>query len=799
MFFYAHLLFFCSITYLAMGIVVYFFDRKKALNRAFLALNLSLFAWAFFIALSTIAPDKSSCNFWASFAVFGYGVFPSVSTHFFLIFAKKDKILKNWWQIVLLYLPAVVFIVQVFRQRFFVDDYYQSQNGWISVTNTSSIWFLIYMTIVTLSGVTNIYLNYHVIKEAESSRARKQAKTMIISELISFNICLGYVAYTRVIATVDIPDLTVVGFMIWIFGMLYAIIKYRLMIITPTIAAESILQTIIDSVILVNPKGIITYVNTETLVLLGYESTEIIGASYELLFPKDIKVEMKNILKLLEQGEIRNKDTFFVSKNNVKIPILSSAAMCKDSDDNLIGFVVLSRDITKIKAAEGHIKHLALHDALTGLPNRALLREQLNHAIAEARRNSTYIAYILLDLDRFKEINDVFGHSVGDMLLIEIANRLSDAIRESDMVARLGGDEFVILKSDLKSGQDYAAIVGRILECVSKPVIIESHELKVTVSAGISMYPNDGLDGENLLKCADLALYRVKKLGRNSCCLYDVTMSTEINKRVALEEKLRKSIIQEELLAYYQPICDIHSDRIIGVEALARWRHPELGIILPDEFIPIAEANGFILELGEWVLRTACNQARVWQQDGHPNIYVTVNLSRYQFIPKSLARSIREIVHLTGINPENLILEISESTIMHDLEKTLVVLTELKALNVKVAIDNFGIEHSSLLYLRTFPIYAIKIDKCYIKEINNNPEYVSIVSAIVSLAHSMNLKVIAEGIEHKSQLETLQTLKHENIGSSVCDEAQGYWFCKPISEDEIIALIKNSCAEEPHV
>jgi len=788
--FYPHLLFFCSMIYFVMGVVVLAFDRKAVLNKVFFALNLSLFIWPFSTAFSTIASDKAGCILWSTIAALGYCAFSSISLHFFLIYSKREKFLKKWWSYVLIYLPAAILIFQAIRHDLFARDFFYNQFGWITIPNVGSVWFWLLLIVIGLSGGINIYLCYSMLKKSESVSGRKQAKIIFISTIISFLLGMVLVSVTKIFISVDIPDITVLALIVWILGILFAIFKYRLMILSPSLAAESILKTIIDSVVLVNPAGIITYVNSETLSLLKYKSKEIVGESFEILFPPDIKQEMKNIVMSSKRSSIRNKDTFFISKNNIRVPILFSASVCKDNDGNYIGFVALSRDITKIKDAEQFVAHLALHDALTNLPNRTLLRERLEQAMAEARTEKTYIAYILLDLDRFKEINDVYGHSIGDLLLIEVANRFTSTLRDCDMVARLGGDEFVILLSNLKNENDYETTIVKILECISKPIIIESHELIITASAGISIYPKNGIDSESLLKCADLAMYSAKKLGKNCYYLYDITMSTAIDKRAALEGKLRKSIINNELFLHYQPIIDIHTNLIIGIEALVRWNHPEMGVILPDEFIPIAEANGFINELGEWVLRTACLQTIAWQKEGLQSIYISVNISAHQFSAQTFVKTIRKILNETALEPENLMLEITQSTGMINMESVLRILTELNDLKIKVAIDDFGTDFSSLFYLRTAPIYAVKIDKCFIKDINNNSEYLAIVSATVTMAHSMNIKVIAEGIENKEQLITLQTLKQDYVGALVCDEGQGFLFSKPVSKNTITNLLK---------
>lgn len=786
---FSQVLFFTSLIFLAMGTTIIFLDRKALLNRTFLALNLCLFIWSFFTAISTIAPDKTNCIFWSKIAGLGYCFFPSVALHFFLVYAKKEYLLKKWWLKILIYVPAVAFLVQAFKGNLFVRDFLPSQFGWAAIPNVTSAWFWIFLLSIASTGMVNIFLAIQVFRKASSKTERKQSEAILISTVISYTAGIVMISLTKVFIKIEIPDITVVTLLIWLIGILYSILKYRLMVLSPSIAADSILRTIIDSVILVDPKGLITYVNTETSSLLKYETTDLLGKPFQMLFPKDIKQEAENVIRSLAHGSIRNKDSYFLSKSGARIPILLSASICNDNEGSYLGFVVLSRDITLLKNAEGRIKHLALHDALTNLPNRTLLKDRLRVAFARSLRNNTQLAYAIIDVDRFKEINDVYGHNVGDLLLVEIANRLTATVREIDVVARLGGDEFVVLNSDIENKTDCENVLQRIIEAISKPFYIGSHELRVTISAGISIYPDDGSDEEDLLKCADLAMYSVKSQGGNNYQFYVSSMSTFVNKRAAIEEKLKKSIINDELFLLYQPIVDIKTGKIIGVEALVRWKHPEFGVVMPDEFIPIAEANGFIIELGEWVLRTACFQAKKWQIEGLQTSYISVNISARQFYPQSLSQTVQNVLFETALEPSHLLLEISESTAMRNLESTASILAELDHLNVKVAIDDFGTGYSSLLYLRTFPIYAIKIDKCFIQDINRNPEYIAIASAIVAMAHSIHVRVIAEGIEEQSQLETLQSLKQDFIGSSICDEGQGYLFSKPVIESRITDIL----------
>ena len=789
MLFFANLLFFTSCVYLLLSILVFYLDKHSTLNKVFSLLYLSLAVWALSIALITSAPNTFWCFWFGVLASFGYTTFPSFSMHFFLLYTRKEALLKKWWIYLALYLPSLIFIYQAFRGASFGGKYIYNQFGWITVVADKSIWFFLFTIFYMISGFLNILLCYDKLKKCTSENERKQTLIILVSAAICFFVCIIFNAYLR-ITKLAIPDITVIGLLIWTTGILYAISKYKLMILTPSVAAENILNTIVDSVILVNSDGNIVNVNPETLRLLGYEINQLLGHPLVMLFSNDTQKEISDIGKSLRYGPIRNKDTFFISKSNMKIPIIFSASECIDNNGDIIGYVAVSRDITQLKNVEGNLKHLALHDVLTNLPNRLLMQERLNHAILKTQQNNTFVAFVLIDIDRFKEINDFFGHNVGDLLLIEVAARLSDSVRESDTVARLGGDEFVMLLSNLKAANDYEAMIRRTMEYISEPFIIDSRIINITISAGISICPSNGNDYESLLKCADLAMYQVKEQGRNNYKLYMSTMSAVLSRNITLEAQLKKSLVNNELFLHYQPIIDIKSKVIIGVEALVRWNNSEYGILMPDDFIPIAESSGFIFELGEWVLRTACYQLKNWQIMGLPDVYISVNLSALQFHPQNLVSTIQQVLFETQLESKYLMLEITESTAMHNLENTLNILTKLHELDIKIAIDDFGMGYSSLLYLKKFFIHAIKIDKCFIKDISNNSDFAGIVSAIIALAHSMNMKVIAEGIEEQEQLETLLKLKWEYLGSSVVDEGQGFLISRPVDEHKITELLQ---------
>ncbi|MDW7656327.1 MAG: EAL domain-containing protein [Bacillota bacterium] len=782
-------MFFSFMVYLSVAIHVILLDRKSALNRTFFALNTSFAIWSLALAFFISAPDKESVKLWDYVASVGYNSFASFVLHFFLLYTGKTRFLKKWWSYIIIYLPAVAFIANKLAVNADVNDYVMGSHGWQTDINTGSIWFQAGLIHYILYCIISFILCYVKWRKAESIRIRKQAKIIFISGILSFIVgSFSYFAFF--IFNHDYPDMTVVGLLIWSVGIIYGIQKYKLLILTPAVAAENILQTIIDSVILINPQGRILHSNAETGRLLGYEEAELADTELDRLFPGGSSHTSSHIISLLKKGPVRNLESDFITKDNQQIPIMLSASVCRDQDDATIGYVIVSKDVTKLRDMENRLKHLAHHDALTNLPNRLLLNDRLSQAIARAKRDHTYFALVMLDLDQFKKVNDVLGHSIGDLLLIEMAKRLTKSVRQSDTAVRLGGDEFVLLIEDLKSPEDYETVTKKILDRITEPCDIEQHKLNMTASMGISIYPTDGSDMENLMKNADIAMYFAKNHGRNRYQLFSTSMSLSAITADQLEDELDKALENNQLMLLYQPVIDLSTGDIIGTEALIRWNHPQYGMIEPAKFIKAAEESGSIIPIGEWVLSTACRQAKKWRDAGYPPAHVSVNLSLRQFQQMNLVEVVLAVLRETGLSPESILLEITESTVLHDMEYTIDVIQRLAQHHVLFVIDDFGAGYSSLLYFRKLPIYAIKLDRFFTSNIADDPECAAIVSAIIAMAHNMKFKVIAEGIEDDRQLASLRSLDQHFFGSPVCDGAQGYLFSKPVSEDMIEKLLE---------
>ncbi len=430
-----------------------------------------------------------------------------------------------------------------------------------------------------------------------------------------------------------------------------------------------------------------------------------------------------------------------------------------------------------LRENESHLDHLAHHDPLTDLPNRLLFKDRLEHAIANAKRNSTKVALLFLDLDRFKTINDSLGHNCGDRLLCEIAGRLQACCRGSDTVARLGGDEFILLLESVSSRAQITAVAEKVLKQVALPVAVEGHKLSTTTSIGISLWPNDAEEAEALMKAADAAMYRAKEMGRGSYQFYTADMDARAHELLLLESSLRQALEQEQILLHYQPQIELASGRLIGFEALIRWDHPEHGLLLPNAFIPLAEETGLIEPIGEWVIETACRQNKIWQDCGYPPVRMAVNISARQFRHSDLLEWIQTALQQTGLAANWLELELTESMVMGNTESAILIMQALKNLGVHLAIDDFGSGYSSLAYLKRFPISKLKIAQAFISDLLDDNNDAAIAASVIALAQSMNLEVIAEGIENSAQLELL--------AQKGCQQGQGYYFSKPLSTEAV--------------
>ena len=537
----------------------------------------------------------------------------------------------------------------------------------------------------------------------------------------------------------------------------------------------------------VAPDGRWLMVNNKLCEIVGYSSAELLRMGFQdITHPEDLVVDWALARRMIA-GELdeKTREKRYLHKNGHYIWVNLTSSMVRDGDGNPKYYSTVVEDISRRKQIEEELLHLANHDALTSLPNRSLLLDRLGQALVFAGRKGRQVAVMLIDLDRFKNINDSLGHDIGDKIIVDIARRLSACVRVGDTIARLGGDEFVLIRPDVTREDAVATMAQQILETLAQPMTIQGHEFYPTGSIGVSMYPKDGQDSQTLLKNADMAMYRAKDAGRNTFQFYAREMNSRALDRLKLETGLRRALEREEFVVYYQPQMHIASGRLIAAEALLRWAPPGQEMVFPGDFIPIAEETGLIVPIGQWVLRHACEQKRQWHDAGQfTDLRIAVNLSARQFKQQDIVGMVSHTLKETGCRPEWLELEITESVVMEDPEAAAETLHKLSEMGVHLSIDDFGTGYSSLSYLKRFPIDALKIDKSFVRDITVDADDAAIAKAVIALAHSLKLCVIAEGVETVEQLEFLR--------SQDCDAVQGYYLSRPMPVEKLEIFMRES-------
>ncbi len=549
--------------------------------------------------------------------------------------------------------------------------------------------------------------------------------------------------------------------------------------------AQARLRCIIDhdltGISFADLKGPITEANDVFLKIVGCTREDLEAGRLnwrELTPPEQRHLDDEAIKKLCNGGNCAPFEKEYICKDGSHVSVLFSASLLAKSKSELVCF---SLDLSEYKQAQEKVNYLAYHDSLTNLPNQALFKDRLDQALGLSRRNDDVLAIVLVNLDRFKTINDTLGYVTGDQVLRAVATRLVDCVRETDTVARFGSDEFALLLTHITRAEDAAKIAQNIKHALAAPLTLQDQELFNTASIGISLYPYDARDTVTLMKRAGTALNRAKEQGGNNYEFYTAGRTTRALKQLLLENNMRPGLERDEFIIYYQPQVHIQSFQLVGMEALMRWQHPGLGLLYPAEFIKLAEESGQIVPIGEWTLRTACLQNKMWQEAGFDPLRVAVNISARQFQQSGLVSTVSQILKETEMDPRFLELELTEGSIMKDPDEAIAKLHELKSMGVTISIDDFGTGYSSLNYLKRFPIDTLKIDQSFVGEITTDPDNAAIVNAIITLAHALKLNVIAEGVETQEQLEFLRRLK--------CDEVQGFLFSEALCVEEFTQLL----------
>ncbi|PKO37528.1 MAG: diguanylate cyclase [Betaproteobacteria bacterium HGW-Betaproteobacteria-6] len=540
-----------------------------------------------------------------------------------------------------------------------------------------------------------------------------------------------------------------------------------------------------EAIIVTDAGNRIIAANPAFTTLTGYLPEEVIGKNPRILSAGSTPIEVfSDMWTCLHRDGAWQGELWDRRKTGEAYPKWLSISLVRDAEGQICNYIGSFIDISELKATQERIHHLAHHDTLTNLPNRFSLHEKLDQAIAFCKRNHMQLALMLIDLDRFKTINDTLGHQAGDDLLIQVAQRLSAAVRESDIVARLGGDEFVVALPGIGSPADAAHLADKITREISAPYLIDGQEQRTSPSIGICVFPDDGMEIGDLLKNADVAMYHAKAKGRGNYQFFTEDMNIATTERMSLESDLRLAISRHEFLLYYQPQLDLRSGTVVGVEALIRWQHPTRGLVSPGDFIPIAEESGMIAAIGDWVLEEACRQLKAWQTRGINHIRMSINLSAGQFLDKTLPARIHELLARNGLSAGLIDLEVTESMSMASPDESISVMKTLSRSGLTLSIDDFGTGYSSLAYLKLLPIHTLKIDRSFVKDIESDPNDADICDVTVLLAHKLGLEVVAEGVETEAQLKFLLS-----IG---CEKIQGYLISKPLPAEEAEMFIRNN-------
>lgn len=809
---------FMVIVYLLTGIFYVFigsfslmYDIKNRLNRIFFVFCLDLSLWAIMLMLMNASPDAESATVYRRIATIFWSLLYCLMLHFLLTLVKKDRFLSQPLYLVLFYIPAMFSIfIYYFYYPMPADFLVRLPYGWsyINRTENATVYYLYLVLYVACYVIASIILVLIWGRLSPLKREKKQAK--IIAGTILAVFVLG--SFTDIILPLIgkpmVPAVTVSFIVIPVYGIWYSIKRYRLMNLSPQNVVADVLKTMREGLIITDCNNLIRDINDGAGEMTGYRREELID--------KPIEVVFREFSEGCPLTPTNSMDITLCRKDEQMLDVLLSSSTLVDDWGEPFGSVLIFQDMSETKRIqkellashvelehkvlartkelnlaneelkneiasrirmENKIRRLAYYDHLTGLANKKMFIDDVNSIIADHRGQDFSMAVLYLDLDSFKMINDTLGHAQGDELLKQVSERLVSTVRMNDPVARVGGDEFLVLVQDNADEKSVGLIASRLNDAFRRQFVLDGNEVYITVSIGIAVYPTDGEDAETLIMNADIAMNKAKEKGKNKYELCNSTMKTSLQEIMKLTNQLYKAVSQNEFELYYQPQVDISSGMIVGFEALIRWKHPEMGMISPGRFIPIAEKTGLILPIGEWVLENACRQIKKWHDMGFPRVPVAVNLSVRQFMDYDLVGVVGRILQETGLEPGYLELEITESILMEDTKYISETLQQLDQLGVKISIDDFGMKYSSLNYLKQIPLHRLKIDMSFVQGITVNRKDEIIIDGIISLAKNLGIDVLAEGVETLEQLDFLKNAR--------CFTVQGYFLYEPMTADNI--------------
>ena len=759
---------------------VYTEKKKDPVNRAFALTCLVFGAWSFAQFMQRNADSYQVAAFWVRIVALAWPFTTPAFLLFALYFTEQAKILKHRWVWAAIYLPAVLIAITDATTTLITAGARKEWWGFTYANPKDMTYFWLSNTWLLLLFFVSQALFFQYYFTTGNLNKKYQARLMLFSAAVFASAAILSDLILPAL-NVRIPELATI-FIVWMAIFVgYAISKYELFTLSPTEAAQNIITTMNDSLFLLDPKGTIITVNQATLDLLGYEQDELVGRSARKIFADDTLWSQVLARPLLGDWSTHNHETAYRKKDGGLIQVLFSASLIKNRKGALAGIVGVAKDITDRKQAEETIKHMAYHDALTELPNRLMFMSKLKEALPPAGGGQKQ-ALLFLDLDKFKRVNDELGHDIGDLLLKSIGRRLTACVRETDMVARMGGDEFNILLAGIDREEDASQVAEAILTSIAKPFSLEGRRVSVTASIGINtaLFSNDNFD--DLIIGADIAMRAAKQQGSNNFVFYEPAMHAPIIEQTALEQDLEHALPRGELEVYFQPIVDAGNERIIGAEALLRWNHPQRGMLLPDQWLQLAEDAGLIVPIDMWVLGMACRQSRAWQEAGY-GLLMPVNFSARDLRELNLPELVMEVLRENRFDPRMLQIEIMENALLENTKIAANALDRLRKANIGIAVGDFGVGCCSLVYLQRFSVNTIKIARRFIEGIPDNTEHVAIAKVIISVAKSLGIEVIAVGVERRDQVDFLRTLG--------VDKMQGYFFSPPVPANDFQRLMES--------
>jgi len=805
-----------SVLYIYVGVSAYLCDSQSKLNGAFFVMCFDLALWSLMLTLMNVLNVAESAVIFRRIATLFGSIFYYLMLHFVLILVKKKKLLSTPITPCLLFVPALVSIfIYFFYLPISANDFIKNDFGWALLAKSNGfIWDNFYRIYALTYTFVCIFLIYEWGRNSKFKREKRQSHIFIITIIIA--ILFG--SFTDIVLpALDIyilPPSTVLFIAIPMCAVWYSIKRYRLMNLSPQNVVFDVIQGMQEGLVITDEKERIKYVNNGTLELLGYSLEELNNKPISLI------VDDAELRKYYTEN---SNELLLNKKNNENIPVLFTSSIIKDDWDEPFGSVHIFQDLTEINNIQQEVKKsrdeleikviertkeldminrelrqeiqsrikmeekiskLAYFDDLTGLFNKKSFTEYVDKKISENLRNELSLAIMYVDLDSFKLVNDTLGYQLGDKIIIQAAQRLTENLRISDTTARVGADEFLVLLQNNPDEDTIHIIAEKVNEAFRREFLIEGNDVHITASIGVAVYPLDGNDADTLIKNANIAMHRAKEKGKNKYEICNPTMKENLIETMMLTNQLYRAVADNEFELYYQPQVDTCNGNIVGFESLIRWQHPELGIVPPNRFIPIAEKTGLIIQIGEWVIEQACKQMKIWQDSNIVLAPISVNLSAKQFVDYDLIGKVSEVINSTGIEPKYLEFEITESVLMEDIVSISHTLKELSKLGVRIAIDDFGTKYSSLNYLKQLPINKLKIDMSFVQGINVNHKDEIIINTIIALAKKLKMSVLAEGVESFRQMNFLK--------KADCHIVQGYYLYRPMPPTKIENLFNVS-------